>query len=113
MHEYFMAESVLRIVEESARAHGLNRVTGIAIEVGELAGVDREALQLALHVVLAGSIAQEACVTLLVVPGRGRCTRCGRVVALATRYDVCPACGHPGVAVTRGSELTVVEMEAG
>ncbi|MDA8093224.1 MAG: hydrogenase maturation nickel metallochaperone HypA [Betaproteobacteria bacterium] len=112
MHEFFMAESVLRIVEESARVHRLHRVTGIAIEVGELAGVDREALRLALRVVLTGSIAQEARVNLVAVPGSGRCTGCGRRVALARRYDACPACGHPGVQVTRGSELKVLEMEA-
>ncbi len=39
MHEMSLAESIVQIVEETARANGGGRVSKVLLEVGRLAGV--------------------------------------------------------------------------
>jgi hypothetical protein len=49
MHEMALAESILNIVEETARRQGAARVTEVRLEIGELANVESEALQFGLE----------------------------------------------------------------
>ena len=68
MHEMALAESILNIVEETARRQGATRVTEVRLEIGELANVEIEALQFGLEAALPGSLAEGAHVECLIIP---------------------------------------------
>jgi hydrogenase nickel incorporation protein HypA/HybF len=110
MHEMSLAESVLQIVEDHARKHGFARVNTIFMEVGQLAGVEVEALRFALEVVTRGSVAEGAAVDIAQTPGQAWCLACGDTVAMATLYDGCSRCGGYQVQVTGGTEMRVKEL---
>jgi hydrogenase nickel incorporation protein HypA/HybF len=110
MHEMSLAESILGIVEDAARAQGFARVKEIRLEIGALSGVEAEALDFCLEVVLKGSLADGARVELETVAGRGWCMQCGDTVPIAARHDACPRCGSYQVQATGGTEMRVKDL---
>lgn len=60
MHEMSLAESIVSLVESHAEAEGFSRVKAIWLEIGELAGVEVEALTFSLDVVMRESLMEGA-----------------------------------------------------
>lgn len=110
MHEMTLAESILNIVEETARRQGASRVMEVRLEIGELANVEVAALQFCLESAVQGSLAEGARVECLIIPGRGRCLECGETVPLAALYDPCPSCDGYPVRPIGGQELRVKDI---
>lgn len=110
MHEMALAESILDIIEATARRQGAVRITEVRLEIGELANVEMAALQFALEAALRDSLAEGARIECLMIPGRGRCLTCGETVSLAARYDPCPRCDGYPVQPTGGEELRVKDI---
>lgn len=111
MHEMSLAEGVLQIIEDSARNNAFTRVRTIWLEVGQLAGVEQEALRFCFDAVTRDTLAQGARLEIVETPGAGLCLECHRVVAVAARYDPCPLCGGFPVEITGGTEMRVKELE--
>ena len=111
MHEMSLAESIVSLVESHAEAEGFSRVKAIWLEIGELAGVEVEALRFCFEAVMRGSLAEAARLEIIETPGEGVCLQCGATVPVRQRYDPCPACGGYGVRLTRGEEMRIKELE--
>lgn len=111
MHEMSLAEGMLQIIEDSARANGFTGVKTVWLEIGQLAGVEAEALRFCFDAVTRGSVAEGACLEIVETPGEGRCLSCNRQVAVSERYDACPECGGFPVEVTGGTEMRIKELE--
>lgn len=111
MHEMSLCESVLRLVQDEARARGFERVREVHLEIGELAAVEVDALRFAFDVVSRGSIADGASLRIDAVPGAAWCMPCGARVALARRGDACPSCGSYQLQVLAGDTMRVKELE--
>jgi hypothetical protein len=60
VHEMSIAESVLQIIEDKARADGYARVSAVWLEIGQLAGVETESLRFCFDVVTRDSVARDA-----------------------------------------------------
>ena len=112
MHEMSLAENVLRIIEDEARAHQLRRVRSVTLEIGKLAAVEPEAMRFAFTAVTLDTLAQGARLELLEVPGEGRCADCSAQVVMDEPLALCPQCGSGAVLVTGGDRMRVVELEA-
>lgn len=111
MHEMSLAEEIVQLVEDAARADGCTRVKAVWLEIGQLAAVEKEALRFCFDAVTRDSIAQGARLEIIETPGRGRCEKCESIVAVATLYEPCPVCGSYQIQVTGGSEMRVKEFE--
>lgn len=111
MHEMALAESVLQLVEATARREGAKRVSCVVLEIGALASVEVEALRFGFEVVRAGSLAAEAELEIEAVPGEGWCLPCGEPIPLARLGDPCPRCGSGQVQPVQGMEMRVKEIE--
>lgn len=111
MHELSLAQSVVRIVEESARSNGFSRVKTVRLEIGRLAGVEIEAMRFCFDVAVRDSVAEGAELAIIETEGRGWCLDCSRPVPVAARYDACPQCGGYAVELTAGTEMRVKELE--
>lgn len=110
MHEMSLAEGILQIVEEAAAAQGFRRVKEIRLEIGALSGVEPEALEFSLEVVLRGSLAEGARLVLEPLPGAGFCLDCGERVRIDALYAPCPKCGGFQVQATGGTEMRVKDL---
>jgi hydrogenase nickel incorporation protein HypA/HybF len=111
MHEMSLAESILQIVEDAARTEGCTRVKAVRLEIGQLACVEQEALRFCFDAVVRGSIASDARLEIIDIPGQGWCLQCSRSVPLAALYEPCPICGGHQIQVTQGEQMRVRELE--
>lgn len=111
MHEMALAEEVRRIVEDAAHAQSGEKVTGVVLEIGELASVEVEALSFCLDLALHGGVAEGAALEIETVPGEGICPRCGARVPLHTRLDPCVRCASYGVRPVAGTSMRVKAVE--
>jgi len=111
MHEMSIAESVLQIIEDKARADGYARVRTVWLEIGQLAAVEKESLRFCFDVVTRDSVAQDARLEIIETAGQGWCMECACSVALPALYEPCPNCGSFQIEVTSGEEMRVKELE--
>ena len=111
MHEMSLAEGVLGVVQDAAKAHRPCTVRTVRLEIGALAAVELEALRFAFEVVKRGSVAEGAALDIVHVPGAAWCMQCSRSVSIAGRTDPCPECGSWQLQVTGGDQMRVMELE--
>ena len=111
MHEMSLAEGVLQLIEDSAKTHGFSRVKTVWLEIGELAGVEVEAMRFCFDAMVKGTLADGARLEVVATQGQGRCLACGETVPIRLRYDPCPLCGGYPVEPTGGLEMRVKELE--
>jgi len=111
MHEVSLAEGVLQLIEDAARQQHFSKVTTVWLEIGQLAGVEGEALRFCFDAVTRGSVAEGAQLEIVATPGSGWCAQCSACVALSESLGACPRCGGYRVRVTGGTEMRVKELE--
>ncbi len=111
MHEMSLCEGVVQVLEQSARAQGFQRVKTVWLEIGALAGVELEAMRFSFEVIKKGTLASEAQLEIIEVPGQAWCLPCVKNVEIEQRFDACPECGSYQLQVTGGEELRVKELE--
>ncbi|MDO8464714.1 MAG: hydrogenase maturation nickel metallochaperone HypA [Gallionella sp.] len=111
MHEMSLVEGILQIVEDAARSQGFTRVNAMYLEIGQLACVEKEALQFCFDAVMRDSIAADARLEIIDVPGHGRCMQCHASMPIAALYEACPQCGGYQIEVTGGDGMKVKELE--
>lgn len=111
MHEMSLAESVLQIIEDTARAQQFKQVRSVVLEIGALAGVEPEAMRFCFDAVTRGTMAEGAQLDIVETAGRGWCLDCEKTVPLAEQFALCPECGGGRVQITGGSEMRVKELE--
>ena len=111
MHELAICESLLGLIEETAKAQDFHRVTRVRLEVGPFSGVEIEALRFGFDVVARGSLAEAAALDIVVTEGEVWCFDCNNAVALADRLEGCPKCGGYQLRVTGGKELRIKDLE--
>ena len=112
MHEMAIAEGILGIALDQARANDAQRIEHIHLLLGELSGVETEALTLAFSSLVRGTIAEQADLTWDRIPLSGRCHDCGRERTLRPQDYLCPDCGG-GMEFThrRAMRVGYIEME--
>ncbi len=111
MHEMALSESVLQSIESNARAEGFARVLAVHLEIGELAGVDAEAMRFSFDAVTRGTLAEHARLDISAAPGEAWCLPCGHTVRIAKRFDPCPDCGSHQLQVTGGEDMLLKSLE--
>ncbi|OIP09586.1 MAG: hydrogenase maturation nickel metallochaperone HypA [Betaproteobacteria bacterium CG2_30_59_46] len=111
MHEMSLAEGVLQVIEDSAKINGFSRVKTVWLEIGELAGVEVEAMCFCFDAMVKGTLADGARLEVVATEGQGHCLTCGEIVHIRLRYDPCPLCGGHPVEPFGGLEMKVKELE--
>ena len=111
MHEMSLVEGVLQLMEEAAASQGFSRVKTVWLEIGELAGTEKEALRFCFDVVTRDSLADGARLEIVDLRGQAWCMQCAASVHVAALFDACPQCGSHQIQVTGGNEMRVRELE--
>jgi hydrogenase nickel incorporation protein HypA/HybF len=111
MHEMSLAEGVLQLIEDAARAQEFSRVTTVWLEIGQLSGVEVEAMKFCFDAVIRDSIADGARLEIIATPGTGWCMQCSQTVPMQEVFGECPQCGSHQMQVTGGTEMRVKELE--
>ena len=106
-----LCESIVQIIEDNARSQGFSRVRTVWLEIGELSGVEVEAMRFGFEVVSRDTMADGARLEIIELPGLAWCMQCQKGVPTHRRFDPCPACGGFQLQVTGGDEMRIKELE--
>ena len=110
MHEMSLAQSILDIIFEEAKAHNLSRISGVNLVVGEISAVVPESLRFCFSILTEETIAAGAEMKLETVPTRAQCTECMSQFEVEDNRFVCPECQGPGM-ILKGQELYIASIE--
>lgn len=106
LHEATLAENILNIAFEAARQNCAKKIFKVGLTLGELAGVEVEALTLSFDVLKKNTPADGAQLIINRVPCRAACNKCGKVFQLEHYNFFCPECD--GILILQsGRELLV------
>jgi hydrogenase nickel incorporation protein HypA/HybF len=111
MHEVAIMAEAVRMAEESARAAGARRITGVRLRVGTLSGAVPEAMQFAWDVVRRESLAAGAWIEIETVTAMSWCETCQAEFACEHLWNECPRCRELSGDVRRGRELELAAVE--
>lgn len=109
MHEMSIAEGILDIVMQETAKSGGTDVKEIGILLGELSGVETEALSFCWESIARGTVAAGAKLKIKRVPLTGRCYSCGNEQLIRNYNFVCQCGGQ--LEVVKGRELQVEYLE--
>lgn len=111
MHELSVCHALLTQVEAVAREHGASRVALIELSIGPLSGVEPRLLEQAFAIASAGTVAEEAGLSLESLPVRVSCVQCGEVTDALPNRLVCGHCGDWHTRLVSGDELLMTRVE--
>ena len=110
MHEFSLAEEVIRIVDAEAEKHRLTGVAEIVIEVGSLSGVEAEAFEFSLGILAKGTMIENSAIRLIRTTGKGFCKECNLEFEMGSLLDTCPGCGFFPGEIRAGREFRLLSI---
>lgn len=111
MHELWISRSILEIVNEHAIKQGCTCIKIIYLEVGVLMAIEKSALMLSFDVMKKGTIAENAILKFIDVPGQAWCERCQNTIKINQYYQSCELCGSLALTIIAGEQLRIQSME--
>jgi hydrogenase nickel incorporation protein HypA/HybF len=113
MHEFNICLDILNILEAQAEQHQIHHIKTLTLAVGNLAGIEIDALKFSFPIAAAKSIAKDCDLVIIPVEGRAHCSHCVDEIVIKSLWDACPDCGNYDYEVTQGKELKIRNMEVG
>ncbi len=111
MHELGIATSVLQAARREAQRHPGARLRKVKVRVGELSGVNPEALSFCFEVLARESNLGPLELEIESCRRRQRCPTCAQTFTVAN-YDLsCPQCGTAETEFVSGDELELASLE--
>lgn len=110
MHELSIVLSIIESAEEQVRKHQAKRVESIDLAIGDLAGIERHALDFAWEAAAPDTVLAGAQRNIRSIPARARCMDCGHEFPVRELYEACPKCGEYLTEIVQGRELKIQSM---
>jgi len=111
MHELGIANSILEAVRaEALRCPGA-RPRKVTVRLGELAGVDPDALSFCFETLAGQGGLESVSLEIEPCPRRHRCPACGHEFTVVNYEFDCPACREPATECISGTELELAYLE--
>lgn len=112
MHELYLAESILKIVQEYAALRQFRKVNSILLSFGRLSCIEPKSLQFAFEVQAGETPAQDATLQFKILPPVIHCFSCGKDLEVDAYEGTCPGCKGEEVMLVGGTEeLQILEMD--
>lgn len=111
MHEMSIAEGILDIAMDYAEKNHAHKINEVGLKLGEMSGVEVESLEFSFRMLVKGTIAEGAKLTIKHVPLMGQCSKCGKTFHI-NHYDFwCPECKDGVLKTISGREMQVEYLE--
>lgn len=107
MHELSIAQNIVQLAEQQARAHQADEIEELELEIGSLAGVELQSLEFALESSVKGTMLETARIVRHDIIAEGRCGDCEQIFPVETMFSPCPHCGSYCVKIIKGKELRI------
>jgi hydrogenase nickel incorporation protein HypA/HybF len=110
MHELSIVMSIVETAEEKVKENHAQSVESIDLVIGDLAGVENEALDFAWETAVKNTVLQTAKRNIIHVPAKAKCLECDCEFEIKELYDECPLCGEHLLQIVQGKELQIKSM---
>ena len=111
MHEMAIAEGILDIALDYAKANDAKKIKEVGLLLGEMSGVEVDSLNFSFNMLVQGTIAEGAVLKIKHVPLIGKCSKCGKEFHIE-HYDFwCPECENGVLTTISGREMQVEYLE--
>jgi hydrogenase nickel incorporation protein HypA/HybF len=112
MHELYLAQSIINIVQDYAAKQHFCKVNSISLSFGRLSCIESKSLQFAFEVQTKDTPAENASLDLKILPAVIHCFSCAKDLEVETYTAICPNCKGEEVILTGGTEeLQILEMD--
>jgi hydrogenase nickel incorporation protein HypA/HybF len=111
MHELGIATSVLQTARQEALRHPGARLRKVKLRIGELSGVNPEALSFCFEVLAREGNREPLELEIESCPRRQRCFACQQTFTVTDCDLKCPTCGTSETEFAGGDELELVSLE--
>ena len=111
MHELGIVFHIIRTVEEVGRQNGVDRVSAVTLELGEVSGVLEDYLQDCWQWAAGRSdMLRGARLQVEIIPAKTLCESCGLVYPTVAYGRTCPGCGSESTHLVQGNETMIREI---
>ncbi|HET8667446.1 MAG TPA: hydrogenase maturation nickel metallochaperone HypA [Terriglobales bacterium] len=111
MHELSIATAILDRVAAEAQRHPGARFTKVGVRIGEISGIDPEALSFGFECLVKDSEFDPLSLAIEFCPRIQRCLACAHEFPAPDSMTGCPKCGHAHTTCIGGEELDIAYME--
>jgi hydrogenase nickel incorporation protein HypA/HybF len=111
MHELSLAVEMAGQIAAVAAEARARRVTAVAVCIGELSGVEPEALKACFPLAMEGTVAAGAELEIELVHAQARCRSCGAVSDIELPVLECGTCGGVDVEIVDGRDFVITSLE--
>ncbi|HYG98704.1 MAG TPA: hydrogenase maturation nickel metallochaperone HypA [Terriglobales bacterium] len=111
MHELSIASAILEKVASEADLRPCARITKVGVRVGEISGVDPDALSFGFECLVKDSPFDPLDLDIQLCPRTQRCPSCVHEFPAPDSHTACPRCGRPDTLCISGEELDIAYIE--
>lgn len=111
MHELSIAMGIVDIAEKEAKKINASAIEAIELEIGELSGVEIDALNFVWESAVNGSVLENATKKIDIIKGKAKCLDCNSTFDIKNIYDACPKCNSYLKGIIQGKELKIKTLE--
>lgn len=111
MREHHIMKSILDKALLKARQDGATRIQSLRLAIGEIAELDRDAMQGHWMDISRGTLAEGAQVHFRIVPAEVQCMACFHKYHPTNGQILCPRCGGMGAKILAGEECSLEEID--
>jgi len=111
MHEFSIAQNLIRIVKDTIDNGDLSRVTKVKVKVGELSGVVPDALEFSFRIIADDNNMKRAQLEIDFVSLKVKCKNCKKEFKLEFPSFICPDCLSANLDIITGNELFLESIE--
>ncbi|MGD1854328.1 MAG: hydrogenase maturation nickel metallochaperone HypA [Leptolyngbyaceae cyanobacterium] len=104
-------QAALSVALDYAKAQGARQIHRLQLQIGELSGVDPDALAFAFDVVSNDTLADKAELELISVPVTCYCSSCQQTFQPLEWVYECPCCHRLSVDIRQGRMLELTSLE--
>ena len=108
MHEMSLAECILKIALDVAAENHAKKISAVGLKLGEMAGVEVEALKFSFNIIKKSTVAENAELKINHVPIIGACNKCGKTFKVESYNFFCPECD--GILILKSGRELLVEF---
>ena len=111
MHEMSIAQSISDIVDDYMAKEESNKLTEVAVEVGELVAVVPESLIFCYDALVENTTYQGSKLVITVLPLIAECSECKQKTKIEDFNFCCSTCQSTDIRVNGGQELRISHLE--
>ncbi len=112
MHELSIATALVTQIEDILKQEKRKNLVSFSLEIGELSGIERDALEFALPFTMETSSFSDAKVIINEIKAEIYCKKCDKNSIPENKFIlICPICNSSDVTISKGKQFMLKSLE--